>query len=110
LGVLLLVSRLPNPEIERTFHRLKRRRQFGERFQEGTSIPAIANGEEVQRRALRDFVTPGVHGQTPSINVPPVVANNFDLKLALIFMVQQSQFNGSPMKDPNLHLSGFIEV
>jgi len=65
--------------------------------------------EEEQRRTLRDYVT-SVHSQTPGITIPPVAAHNFELKPALISMVQQSQFGGSPMEDPNLHLSMFLEV
>jgi len=60
----------------------------------------IAGGEEAQRRTLRDYVTPGAHTETPS-----VVANNIEMKPALISMVQQYQFGGTPMEDPNLHLS-----
>ena len=37
-------------------------------------------------------------------------ANNFELKLALIFMVQQQQFRGSPSEDPNRHLSNFLQL
>jgi len=70
----------------------------------------MAGGEEAQRRILRDYVTPGVHSPTLSITIPPVAAHNFELKLALISMVQQSQFGGSPMEDPNLHISVFLEV
>jgi len=70
----------------------------------------MAGGEDAQRRTLRDYVTPGAHSQTPGITIPPVAANNFELKPALISMVQQSQFGGSLMEDPNLHLSVFFEV
>ena len=34
----------------------------------------------------------------------PIDANNFELKLALISMVQQQQFGGSPLEDHNGHL------
>jgi len=64
----------------------------------------------VQRRILREYVTPGVHSQAPGITIPPVVAHNFDLKPVLISMVQQSQFGGLPMEDANLHLFVFLEV
>jgi len=70
----------------------------------------MAGGEEAQRCTLRDYVTPGAHNQTPGITIPPVAAHNFELKTALISMVQQSQFSGSPMEDPNLHLSVLLEV
>ena len=36
--------------------------------------------------------------------------HNFELKLGLILMEQQSQFGGIPMEYPNLSLSVFIEV
>jgi len=45
-----------------------------------------------------------------SIALPAVDANNFELKSALISMVQQSQFGGTPLEEPNLHLSVFLEV
>ena len=64
----------------------------------------MAGGGGEQRRTLRDFVTPGVQGITSSIAYPNVKANNFDLKPALIFMVQQSQFGGTLLEDANLHL------
>ena len=70
----------------------------------------MAGGEEVQRCTLRDYITLGAHSQTLGIMIPPVAAHNFELKLALISMVQQSQFGGLPMEDPNLHLSVFLEV
>jgi len=70
----------------------------------------MVGGEEAQRVTLWDYVTPGAHSQTPSITIPPMVANNFELKPALISMVQQSQFGGTHLEDPNLHLSVFLEV
>jgi Retrotransposon gag protein len=39
-----------------------------------------------------------------------VGANNFELKPALINMVQQHPFNGLPNDDPNLHLSVFLKI
>jgi len=57
-----------------------------------------------------NFVTLGAHSQTSGITIPPITANNFELKPAMISMVQQSQFGGLPMKDPNLHLFVFLEV
>jgi len=65
-------------------------------------------GEE--RRTLRDFIIPRVQWNASSIAQPAVDANNFELKPALISMVQQSLFSESPLEDPNLHLLVFLEV
>lgn len=59
---------------------------------------------------LRDFVTLGVQGIASSIACPNVDTNNFEHKLALISMVQQSQFGSTSLEDPNLHLLVFLEV
>ena len=36
-------------------------------------------------------------------------ANHFELKPALISMVQQQQFGGNPLEDPRGHLDNFLE-
>ena len=41
---------------------------------------------------------------------PPIKANNFELKLALIIMVQQNQFNGHLSEDPNEYLCRFLRM
>ena len=41
---------------------------------------------------------------------PPIEANNFELKLALIIMVQQCQFTSHPSEDPNEHLGRFMRM
>ena len=41
---------------------------------------------------------------------PPIEANNFELKPALITMAQQHQFTGHPSEDPNEHLGKFIRM
>ena len=64
----------------------------------------------MKRRTLRDFVTPGVQGIASSIAQPTIDVNNFELKPALISMVQQSQFGRTSLEDPNLHFSVFLEV
>jgi len=63
-----------------------------------------------QRLTLQDFITHGAQGIALSIARPGVDANNFELKQALISMVQQSQFSRTPLEDPNLHISVFLEV
>ena len=41
---------------------------------------------------------------------PFIEANNFELKPALITMVQQQQFKGHPSEDPNEHLGRFMRM
>jgi len=48
----------------------------------------MTGGGGDQRRTLRDLVTPGVQGIASSIARPALDANNFELKPALISMVQ----------------------
>jgi len=66
--------------------------------------------ERGQGRTLWDFITPEVQGISSTITRSTVEMNNFELRPVLISMVQQSQFGGSPMEDPNVHLSIFLEV
>ena len=39
-----------------------------------------------------------------------IEANNFELKLALINMVQQHQFTGHLSEDPNEHMGRFMRM
>ena len=41
---------------------------------------------------------------------PTIDANNFELKLALIIMVQQHQYTGHPNEDPNEHMGRFMRM
>jgi len=41
---------------------------------------------------------------------PSVEANNFEIKPALIYLVRQNQFSGSPIEDLNLHISSFLRL
>ena len=46
--------------------------------------------------------------QTPIVR-PAVAANNFEIKPAMIQMIQNSPFNGLPHEDPFGHMSRFLE-
>ena len=39
---------------------------------------------------------------------PPVEVNNFELRPALISLVERDQFGGHPSENPNLHLRNFL--
>ena len=53
---------------------------------------------------MEDFWRPIILEEYSTIRQPTVDANNFELKPALITMVQQHQFTGHPTEDPNEHL------
>ena len=56
---------------------------------------------------MRDYVSPNVQSnQNPIIRV---VANNFEIKPAMIQMIQNSQFSRLPHKDPIGHMTQFLE-
>ncbi|XP_065628545.1 uncharacterized protein LOC111994101 [Quercus suber] len=71
----------------------------------------MAEGEQnAQPRTLKDYVRPIVNDNYSGIRRQTINANNFELKPALISMVQQAQFSGSPLDDPNIHLAMFLEI
>ena len=45
-----------------------------------------------------------------AVRPPPIEANNFELKSALITMVQQNQFARHLSEDPNEHLGIFMRM
>ena len=45
-----------------------------------------------------------------AVRKPPIEANNFELKPALITMVKQNPFIGHPSDDPNEHLCRFLRM
>ena len=59
---------------------------------------------------MEDFWRPIIQEEYSAIRQPTVNANNFELKPALITMVQQHQFTGHPTEDPNEHLGRFLRM
>ena len=59
------------------------------------------------RESGRDTI---IQEEYSAIRRPTIDANNFELKPALITMVQQNQFTGSPTEDPNEHLGRFLRM
>ena len=65
--------------------------------------------EGPQNRPLKYNVIPSQDEPHNSIATPTIKENNFELKPSLLSFVQQNQFSDSPMEDPNLHLSVFLQ-
>ena len=59
---------------------------------------------------MEDFWRPIILEEYSAIRQPTVDANNFELKSALITMVQQHQFTCHPTEDPNEHLVRFLRM
>ena len=74
--------------------------------------------EEQRTATIRPPITDTMEGlwrpiiqeEYSAIKQPTVDANNFELKPALITMVQQHQFTGHPTEDPNEHLGRFLRM
>ena len=59
---------------------------------------------------MEDFMRLIIQEEYSAIRQPTIDANNFELKPALIMMVQQHQFTGHPIEDPNEHLGRFLRI
>ena len=59
---------------------------------------------------MKDFWWPDIQDEYSVVRQPTIEANNFELKLALITMVQQHQFTGHPSEDPNEHMGRFMRM
>ena len=75
------------------------------------NIPVVAEGVPQQRqRTIEDFWRLVIREEYAAIRQPKIEASNFELKAALITMVQQNQFTGHPSEDPNEHLGIFLRM
>ena len=67
--------------------------------------------ERIQRpNTMEDFWRPVIQEEYSVVRQPAIEANNFELKAALITMVQQHQFTGHPSEDPNEHIGRFMRM
>jgi hypothetical protein len=71
---------------------------------------ATQMAENDENRLLKNFAAPKAIGIQLGYTVPNVVANNFELKHALLNMLSQHMFNGLAHEDPNQHLAMFEEL
>ena len=67
--------------------------------------------ERLQRHDnMEDIWRPVIQVEYSAVRQPAVEANNFELKPFFITMVQQHQFTGHPIEDPNEHLGRFLRL
>ena len=66
--------------------------------------------EQPMRRTLLDYSMPNTNTYKGSIVRPPIQANNFEIKPALLQVIQQNQFGGEGSEDPNSHLENFLAI
>ena len=72
----------------------------------------MANADDqADTRVLLDTSMPGLEGARQSITRPNIEANNFEIKPALLQMIQSTvQFYGMLNEDPNDHIANFLEI
>ncbi|XP_073123845.1 uncharacterized protein [Henckelia pumila] len=79
-------------------------------------LPRINNGDGEANnppvyRSMMDCGIPTIEDVRPSIVRPTVTANQYEIKPAIIQMIQNTvQFGGSTIDDPNAHIENFLEI
>ena len=75
------------------------------------TIPEEEEAERPQKpNTMGEFWRPIIQKEYSTVKQPPIEANNFKLKPALITMVQQHQFTYHPSEYPNEHLGRFMRM
>ena len=104
-------------EIERTLQNLRKitvveSRSKANQIERLQVIPE--EEEEIERtqkpNTMEDFWRPIIQEEYSAVRQLGIEANNFELKPALITMVQQHQFTGHPSEDPNEHMGRFMRM
>ena len=104
-------------KIERTLRNLKKVRAvekvvMAEQRDVNQKIPIVeaTGGPQQRQRTMEDFWRPVIREEYSAVRTPLIEANNFELKIALITMVEQNQFTGHPSEDPIEHLGRFLRM
>ena len=71
-------------------------------------LVVVVDRPQLRQRMIQDFWRPIIRKEYSVVRQPTIEMNNFELKPALITMVQQHQFTGHPSEDPNEHLGRFL--
>ncbi|XP_073036308.1 uncharacterized protein [Primulina eburnea] len=94
-----------DPEMERTARRRLQQQRAKERMEDDQ------HREEPRCIPMMDYAQPSLDGARPSIVRPVIRANQFEIKPAIIQMIQNTvQFGGSALDDPNSHIADFLEI
>ena len=99
-------------ELERTLRSLRKTKRAENATIADERHDQIEEQRTVTRRphiidTMGDLWRPIIQEEYSGIRKPIVDANNFELKPALITMVQQHQFTDHPTEDPNEHPGRF---
>ena len=103
-------------EIERTLKNLRKATsaEYKSMANQRERLQTIPEEEETKRpqrpNTMEEFLRPIIQEEYSAVRQPPIEANNFELKPALITMVQQHQFTSHPFEDPNEHLGSFMRM
>ena len=102
-------------ELERTLRSLRKTKRAENAAMEDERYDQTEEHRTTAKRppitdTMEDFWRPIIQEEYSTIRQPAVDANNFELKLALITMVQQYQFTGRPIEDLNEHLGRFLRM
>ena len=102
-------------ELERTLRSLRKVSKVEKATMADERIDQTIEQETATERppmqdTMEDFWRPVIQAEYSTVKQPAIEANNFELKPALITMVQQNQFTGHPNEDPNENLGRFLKM
>ena len=103
-------------EIERTLRNLRKitsveSKSLANQRERLQAIPDEEEAERPQRpTTIEDFWRPIIQEEYSAMRQPSIEVNKFELKPALIAMVQQNQFTGHPSEDPNEHMRRIMRM
>ena len=71
----------------------------------------MENAENIiQKRIMRDYMSPFMGVYYSSIVWLSIQVNNFEIKSALLQLIQQEEYGGFLFEDPNLHIMNFLQI
>ena len=100
-----------DPEIEQTIKNLRaetrRKRMEREGQEERREEEPLT---VLDNRTLMDYLAPANQTVRNAISIPTIEANNFEMRVPLIQMMQSIQFGGIPGEDPHMHIRKFLQL